>query len=227
MDLLSTSTQDSWILLIITPSLIFTLYKSLQHTLSSFVCCVCTSRSLVTASNSGDSSAFALKPFLNGGSLHTASFLHRFPYRTDLVVPVIFLITPRHGPRRQHRFSVACVSVTAGTYFPSRFLAAADYSCFLRIYCLATDVVRCLFRVRYLERNVVSQPFTSNGYFSGSTVLALSKYATIFIFQSDGDHFLFITVRHVKIEIHLYIHFLLYCITWRWPKREVGVMIFV
>jgi hypothetical protein len=28
--------------------------------------------------------------------------------------------------------------------------------------------------------NVISEPFTSNGCFSGSTVLALSKYGTLF-----------------------------------------------
>jgi hypothetical protein len=37
--------------------------------------------------------------------LHLHAFkscLHRLPYRTDLVAPVLFFITPRHGPRRQH-----------------------------------------------------------------------------------------------------------------------------
>jgi hypothetical protein len=32
------------------------------------------------------------------------SSLHRLPYRTDLVVPNIFLITPRHGLIRNPRF---------------------------------------------------------------------------------------------------------------------------
>jgi hypothetical protein len=36
-----------------------------------------------------------------------------------------------------------------------------------------------VFRSRCLEKNVVSEPFTSNGCFSDSTVLALSKYVTI------------------------------------------------
>jgi hypothetical protein len=47
---------------------------------------------------------------------------------------------------------VSCLSVSAGTCLPSR----------------------CL------ETNVVSEPFASNGCFSGSTVLALNKYATIY-----------------------------------------------
>jgi hypothetical protein len=43
------------------------------------VCYVFTSRCLVTAYNSGDSSFSALKSSLNGGSLPTASFPHRLP----------------------------------------------------------------------------------------------------------------------------------------------------
>jgi hypothetical protein len=65
-------------------------------------CCVFTSRSLVTASNNGDSSASALKSSLNGGSLPTDSFLHRYPWRTDLVAPVFFLITLHQYPPRPH-----------------------------------------------------------------------------------------------------------------------------
>jgi hypothetical protein len=38
---------------------------------------------------------------------------------------------------------------------------------------------RCLFRGRCLETNVDSEPFASNGSFSGPTVLALRKYATL------------------------------------------------
>jgi hypothetical protein len=60
LDLLTSLTHDSWLHLIIAPSLISTLYKALQHTLSFSVCCAFTSYSLVTASNSGDSTASAL-----------------------------------------------------------------------------------------------------------------------------------------------------------------------
>jgi hypothetical protein len=86
---------------IIAPSLISTLHKS-PHAKSSPTCCVFNSRSLVTASNSGDSAASALKSSLNGGSLSTVPFLHGLPYRTDLVALVVFLIPTRHGPCRQH-----------------------------------------------------------------------------------------------------------------------------
>jgi hypothetical protein len=54
-------------------------------------CFVYTSCSLVTASKSGDPSVSTLK-----------SSLHSLPYKTDLVSPVLFLITPQHGPSREH-----------------------------------------------------------------------------------------------------------------------------
>jgi hypothetical protein len=65
-------------------------------------CCVF-NRSLVTTSNNWDSSASALKSSLNGGALPTSSFLHRIPYTTDSVAPVLFFITSRYEARRQHR----------------------------------------------------------------------------------------------------------------------------
>jgi hypothetical protein len=112
--------------------------------------------------------AFALKPSL-----------HRLPYRTDLVAPIILLTTPRHSPRREHRSSISCVSVAVGICLPSSSLAAAVYSCLLRICCLAKDSFRCLFRGRCLETNIVSESFARNGCFSGSIVLALNKYSII------------------------------------------------
>jgi hypothetical protein len=54
------------------------------------------------------------------------------------------------------------------------------------IVCSSTSIVACLsvaagtcLSSRCLETNVVSEPFASNRCFSGSTVLALSKYGTI------------------------------------------------
>jgi hypothetical protein len=44
---------------------------------------------------------------------------------------------------------------------------------------------------RCLETNVVSEPFVSNGCFSGSTVLALSKYATVPRTHTIGDMILY------------------------------------
>jgi hypothetical protein len=100
---------------------------------------VFTSSCLVMASNNGYSSAFGLKSCLNGGLHPTASFLHRLPYRTDLIAPIVFLITFRQGLRRQNHSRMLTVSV--GTCIPSRSLAAAVGSWLLRICCLATDVV--------------------------------------------------------------------------------------
>jgi hypothetical protein len=105
------------------------------------VCCVFTSRSLAAASNSAASSAS-----------HAQVLSSQPLYRTDLVAPTVFLATPRHRPRIQHRSSVACVSIAAGTCLPSRSLAAALYSCLLSICCLATDVVPLS----------VSRPLTTN-----------------------------------------------------------------
>jgi hypothetical protein len=85
-----------------------TLQITTAHAKSFPACCVFTSRSLVTAPNSGDSSVFAPKSTLNDGFLPTDSFLHWLPCRTDLVAPVVFFINPRCGLRRKHRsFSYA------------------------------------------------------------------------------------------------------------------------
>jgi hypothetical protein len=67
---------------------------TIAHAKSFPACCVFSSRSLVTASSSGVSSAFALTSLLNGGSLP--------PVRNWLGC-CSCLITPRHCPRRQHR----------------------------------------------------------------------------------------------------------------------------
>jgi hypothetical protein len=67
------------------------------HTKSFPAYCVFISRFLVTASNSEDSSASMLK-----SSLPIDLYFHRLPYRTDLVAPAVFHITPWHCPHRQH-----------------------------------------------------------------------------------------------------------------------------
>jgi hypothetical protein len=84
------------------------LHKSPQYPLSLFQPTVFTSRSLVTASNSGHSSASALKSFLDGGS----------PL-TDLFAPLVFLITPRHDRAEifRSRMHIRC----AGKVFTKPF----------------------------------------------------------------------------------------------------------
>jgi hypothetical protein len=69
------------------------LQMTTAHAKSLPACCVFTSRSLVTATNSGGSSASALK-----------FSLHSLPYKTDFVAPIVFLIIPQHEPSRKHRF---------------------------------------------------------------------------------------------------------------------------
>jgi hypothetical protein len=86
---LNTYTHGSELQAITVPPLISTIDKSPHHLLRLFQLAVSSPAVLVTASKSGDSSTCTLK-----------SCLHSLPYRTDLVGPVLFLITPRHGPSR-------------------------------------------------------------------------------------------------------------------------------
>jgi hypothetical protein len=72
-----------------------------------------------------------------------------------ICTPVILLITPRHEPLQKTPFPID--------------------SPLLRAHCSHWNL---FVRDRYLEMNV-SVPFATNGCFSGPTVLALSKYATI------------------------------------------------
>jgi hypothetical protein len=97
----------------------------------------------------------ALKSSLNRGFHSTAAFPHRLHYRTDSVATIVFLITPLHGPSRKHRFQ--------------------QYLCF----CMRAVVAGMCLPSRCLETNVVLEPFASNVCFCGSTVLALSKHATV------------------------------------------------
>jgi hypothetical protein len=61
------------------------------------------------------------------------------PYGFDLIASVSFLVTPRHGPSRKHRFQqyiVACVSIAVGTCLQSRYLETA----------LQATITECIFR---------------------------------------------------------------------------------
>jgi hypothetical protein len=127
MDLLSTYTHHSDLRLI-----------TALHAKSSPAYNVFNSRFLVTDSNSGDSSPS--RPQL---------LASRFQYRTacqlstELVARVLFFITPRHGPRRQHLVSrVACVAVAAGPCLPSRCIATAVASLFVSRYLPSKSSIR-------------------------------------------------------------------------------------
>jgi hypothetical protein len=96
IDLLTTYTHLSEPQVITALSLISTLYKTSQHPLSHFpACCVFNSRSLTTASNSGDSSASHAQVLPSPPSCRTQ-------LSTELVAPTVIFLTPRRGPRRQH-----------------------------------------------------------------------------------------------------------------------------
>jgi hypothetical protein len=109
--------------------------------------------------------ASGLKFSLNGGSLPTACFVYNWLAAIHINVlvfssPLISLTLSlayniSHGRRIKHRFSVARVSVEAGTCLPSRSLAVVVYSCSLRICCLSTDVVP-LIVLQSLPRNKCS-----------------------------------------------------------------------
>jgi hypothetical protein len=84
-------------------SLISTIYKSPQHPLSIFSRPLfLISRSLATASNSRDSWASRAHGLSSQPSVQNSTD----NWRRNLVTSIVFKITPRHGPRRKHRFQV-------------------------------------------------------------------------------------------------------------------------
>jgi hypothetical protein len=94
---------------------------------------------------------------------------------TPRVVPIIIVISPRHGPRRQHR-SFSYANRFRWNVFTEPFPKSDRL--FLRICCLTSNVL-FLFGGRCLETNVVSEPFDNNGCFSSSSchfLLLRSRY---------------------------------------------------
>jgi hypothetical protein len=86
-----------------------------------------TRRFLVTDVNNGYSSASVLKSrteLTANCQLNYSAISSQPPLQssTELVDQIIFFITPRREPRRQHHvFPIVCVTVTAGTCLLSRF----------------------------------------------------------------------------------------------------------
>jgi hypothetical protein len=115
MDLLTTYTQNSELKAITAPPLISTVHKSPQHPTKPFpACCVFTSHSLTTASNSG-----------NPSRTQVLSSQPPMQNSTELIAPTVLVITYRHGPHRKQPVSnsnsmVACVFVAEKTFLPSR-----------------------------------------------------------------------------------------------------------
>jgi hypothetical protein len=114
---LTTYTHHLELRVITAQSPISTIHKSL-HAKSSPACSVSSSRAQV--------------------------LLSRFQYRTDsqLVAPVLFFITPRRGPRRQHPVSPTACVVAAGKCLPSRYIAAAVVLLFVSRSLLSNGPVR-------------------------------------------------------------------------------------
>jgi hypothetical protein len=104
LDSLTTLAYDSEPQAITAPSLISTIHQLPQHTLSLFQPAVFTSRSLVTAPNSGDSAASRVQVLSELRLRSKKTFLHRLPYRTLSVASVVFIITRLQRSSRKHRF---------------------------------------------------------------------------------------------------------------------------
>jgi hypothetical protein len=135
-DLLTTCIHHSELQAITAPLLISRIHRSPQHPLSLLpACCVFTSRSLRTASNSGDSSASrahvatvrriscnwtlvdcqpSYSAISSQPSLQSSTQLPTFN-RTDNLI--VFKITPRRGPHRKHSSSI----VASVSFFRSIF----------------------------------------------------------------------------------------------------------
>jgi hypothetical protein len=90
-DLLTTLIQDSWLHLITAPSLIFTICRSIQHTLS-----LCR---LLRHHQSFPGNGFVSG---NSSTALNKSSLHRLPLPLRRTSRPVSVITSRHGPRRKH-----------------------------------------------------------------------------------------------------------------------------
>jgi hypothetical protein len=136
MNLLSIYAHDSELQAITAPPLKSTNHKSTQHPLSLFEAAV--------------SSAVPWQRLITMEilQLHALKFaLDRLPYRTDLLAPIAFKITPRHGPRRNSASIVARRFFAAGTCLPSRYLKSLWYFRLSRGHLMATALhatVSCL-----------------------------------------------------------------------------------
>jgi hypothetical protein len=87
------------------------------------------------------------------------------------------VITSQHGPGGKHHSSVAVPLLRSCLL---GFLRDCYSGSPLAHWWLPSNIfLSRLFCGCCLEMNVVSESFTSNGCFSGSAILALSKYATI------------------------------------------------
>jgi hypothetical protein len=116
-------------------------------------CCVFTNRSLTTASTIEILQLHALRlssqpPMQNSRELTYCVISSQPPLQssTELVAPVLFFVTPRRGPCRQHPFSnssctVEYVFVSAGVCLPSRCSETVWYNRPSHDRCIATAIL--------------------------------------------------------------------------------------
>jgi hypothetical protein len=142
------------------------------------------------ASNSGDSLASVLMSPLNGGSLPTEFSLHRLTNDQLNTLATPTKSSFRRLTDQALTLALAC-NILARTTYKTPFLCCRGnvftepFPSSGRLFLLIKTLFCCLFTGRCLEMKVVSEPFTSSGCFSDSTVLALSKYALILSCVSD------------------------------------------
>jgi hypothetical protein len=96
MDLLITYTHDSEIQAVTTSPLISRIHKSPQYPLSVF--------KHVLSSPAVPWQRLLKVEILQLHALNSS--VNTVPYRTDLVAPAVFKITPQHGPRRNTPFPI-------------------------------------------------------------------------------------------------------------------------
>jgi hypothetical protein len=140
-----------------------------------------TGLSFIYAAGSSQHSLSQARVPWNSRPYFTVSDL-RLPFSSPLA-PVVLLITPRHGPSREHRFQQSLY-------------------CSVRIRCSGN-----LLTSRCLETNVVSEPSVSSGCFSGSTILVSSKYDAIYIY-SERERALWRESESEREEIYFVILYL-------------------
>jgi hypothetical protein len=148
LDVLTTCTHHSELQVITALSLIFTLYKSPQHPLSPFpTCCVFNSRSLATASNSGDSSAFRAHVVARRLTLDIWNPLNCQP-STSRIALIVFLNTTLRRPNRKHRFQQYCIVVCVFTdTLPRKELHNSFVLCCVRVCCGRYVATAAVYRV--------------------------------------------------------------------------------
>jgi hypothetical protein len=148
--LLTTYTHHSELQAITALSLIPALYRSL-HAKSSLACSVSNSRSLTTASNSGDPSASRAQ-VLSSQSPVQNSFVNCQLYRhlfsaslgeLNSLLQTVLLITSRHGPHRKQHVSTPRLLLRAYSFPRERVYQAVDQKRSLYVRLLHSNGCAC------------------------------------------------------------------------------------